>query len=177
MFNRQNKSALVTGASSGIGKLIARQLIADGFQVFVAARQTDKMQDLASVGARVLRMDISRDEEIQQAVDTILYQVVVIEPGMIETSFGSVVVDGPLKRSGSGAYEKLKRAVTQAMQQSYGKGNRTDPAAIARVVSKAVMAKRPKTRYIIGKYAMPLILIRKWFGDRVFDRILMSQMS
>jgi len=58
MFDRKKKTALVTGASSGMGKAIARQLIADGFQVYVAARQVGKMQDLAQLGARTLRMDM-----------------------------------------------------------------------------------------------------------------------
>ena len=35
--------ALVTGASSGIGKEIARQLLADGLEVYVAARRIKKI--------------------------------------------------------------------------------------------------------------------------------------
>jgi short-subunit dehydrogenase len=274
MFDKQKKTALVTGASSGMGKAIARQLIADGFQVYVAARQIDKMQDLANLGAQTLRMDISRDEDIQAAVSTILsevdaidvlvnnagfglygpveeigmgearYQfevnvfgtarltqlllpamraksagtivnitsmggkvytplgawyhatkhalegwsdclrlelaefgirVVVIEPGLIETGFGDVVADGLLKRSGSGAYAGLVQAVTKATRQSYGQGSNTAPEVIARVISKAVRSSRPQTRYAAGKYAKPMIWIRKWLGDRMFDRIVMSQ--
>ncbi|TIX97143.1 MAG: SDR family NAD(P)-dependent oxidoreductase, partial [Mesorhizobium sp.] len=38
MFDRQKRTALVTGASSGMGKEIAKRLIQDGFQVYVAAR-------------------------------------------------------------------------------------------------------------------------------------------
>ncbi|TJX13847.1 MAG: SDR family NAD(P)-dependent oxidoreductase, partial [Mesorhizobium sp.] len=44
MFDRQKKTALVTGASSGMGKEIAKRLIQDGFQVYVAARQIDRME-------------------------------------------------------------------------------------------------------------------------------------
>ena len=68
----QQKTALVTGASSGMGKEIARRLIEDGFVVYVAARHVEKMDDLARLGARTLRMDISKDEQIQLAVDTII---------------------------------------------------------------------------------------------------------
>ena len=49
-------------------------------------------------------------------------------------------------------------------------------SVIADVVSEAVGARRPKTRYAAGKYAKPMIAIRKWFGDRMFDRVIMSQM-
>ncbi len=49
-MNTQNintpKVALITSASSGIGKAIAFQLISDGLTVYVAAKRIEKMQDL-----------------------------------------------------------------------------------------------------------------------------------
>jgi NADP-dependent 3-hydroxy acid dehydrogenase YdfG len=66
------KVALVTGASSGMGKEIAKRLIQDGFVVYAAARQVDKMDDLAKLGAKPLRLDISKEEEIEATVATIL---------------------------------------------------------------------------------------------------------
>jgi hypothetical protein len=47
---------------------------------------------------------------------------------------------------------------------------------IADVVSRAVKAAKPRTRYVAGKYAAPMLFMRKWFGDRMFDRVIMSQM-
>ena len=43
--------ALVTGASSGMGKVIARRLIRDGLTVIVAARRVEQMADLKALGA------------------------------------------------------------------------------------------------------------------------------
>jgi NAD(P)-dependent dehydrogenase (short-subunit alcohol dehydrogenase family) len=273
---RQQQTALVTGASSGIGKAIAKRLIEDGFLVYVAARHVDKMNDLAALGARPVRLDISREDQIKSAVDTILadvgavdvlvnnagfglygpvedvpidearYQfevnvfgparltqlllpamrkkgggtivnitsmggriytvlgswyhatkhalegwsdclrlevaqfgirVVVVEPGLIETAFGDVATGAMMKRSGSGAYAELTQAVAKSTKGAYEPGRATNPEVIASVVSKAVKAKRPRTRYVAGKYARPMITIRKWLGDRVFDRIIMSQMG
>ena len=37
------KTALVTGASSGMGKVIAKQLIRDGLTVIVAARRVEQI--------------------------------------------------------------------------------------------------------------------------------------
>jgi NADP-dependent 3-hydroxy acid dehydrogenase YdfG len=74
MLDKQKKIALVTGASSAIGKEIAKRLIKDGFQVYVAARQVKKMDDLAKLGATPIRMDISKEEEIKAAVDIVLRQ-------------------------------------------------------------------------------------------------------
>jgi hypothetical protein len=52
--------ALVTGASSGIGKAIAERLLADGYVVYAGARRVDRMADLAEMGATAIRMDITR---------------------------------------------------------------------------------------------------------------------
>lgn len=274
MTDSRIKTALVTGASSGMGKEIAKQLIADGMRVYVAARRVEQMADLAKLGARVLELDISRADQIMIAADTILaeaggvdvlvnnagfglygavedipvddarYQfevnvfgparltqlllpamrargtgtivnitsmggkiytplgawyhatkhalegwsdclrlelapfgirVVIVEPGLIETAFGEVVSKGMLARSGQGAYAAITRAVTKSTQEAYGHGRYTSASVIAKVVSKAVKAGKPRTRYVAGALAKPLIFMRKWFGDRMFDRMVMSQ--
>ena len=66
-----SKTVLITGASSGMGKEAARKLLADGYQVFVAARRVDRMADLEQLGATAIAMDISKDEEIVAAVEAI----------------------------------------------------------------------------------------------------------
>ena len=46
---------------------------------------------------------------------------------------------------------------------------------IADVVSSAINSKNPRTRYAAGKFAKMLICLRVWLGDRIFDRIILSQ--
>src|SRR5258707_7358997 len=46
--NLVDKSILVTGASSGIGKATAKLLAANGARLIVAARSFDKLQSLAN---------------------------------------------------------------------------------------------------------------------------------
>lgn len=88
MFTQEKKTALVTGASSGMGKAIARRLIQDGYQVYVAARHVEKMADLASLGAQPLRMDISLDAEIVSGVETILAQTGGVDVLVNNAGFG-----------------------------------------------------------------------------------------
>ncbi|MCA7014853.1 oxidoreductase [Dickeya dadantii] len=274
MFTQEKKTALVTGASSGMGKAIALRLIKDGYQVYVAARNIEKMADLARLGAQPLRMDISRDEEIVSGVNTILAQtggvdvlvnnagfglygpveeigidearyqfevnlfgaarltqlllpamrarrsgriinvssmggkmysilgawyhatkhalegwsdclrlevaefgikVVIVEPGVIETGFGDAANDSIVKRSASGPYGHLVKRVSMSIKNTYGQGTGSSPEVIAEVVSRAVKSSKPRTRYAAGKFAKMLIRMRVWLGDRLFDRIILSQ--
>ena len=61
-----NNRAIVLGASSGIGRELARQLAAQGYALGIAARRTERLQELAAELPRktVLQtMDASRPEE------------------------------------------------------------------------------------------------------------------
>ncbi|MBU6341012.1 MAG: SDR family NAD(P)-dependent oxidoreductase [Bacteroidetes bacterium] len=100
--------------------------------------------------------------------------VVLLEPGIIETEFGSVMLDNIRKFSGNGAYKGLVARLIAATEKMYAQGG-TKPAVIARTVARIVNASNPKTRYRVGKLAKPMVWMRIHLGDRLFDRIVMSQ--
>lgn len=101
--------------------------------------------------------------------------VVVIQPGIIGTEFGDLMIDPMLERSGDGPYAELTQAMAAASRTSYQPERSSSPSVIADVVAKALAARRPKTRYAAGRMAKLSIWGRKWLGDRIFDRFVMSQ--
>jgi len=104
--------------------------------------------------------------------------VVVIEPGIIATEFGDVMIEPMLERSGSGPYSRLAQSVAKTTRESYEKeGAASPPSVIAGAIVKAISSGKPKTRYVAGKLAKPLIFIRQFLGDRIFDKAVMSQVK
>ena len=70
--NKNARVILITGASAGMGKATAKQLIEQGHIVYGAARREDKMTDLVEMGGYALRMDVTDEAEVIAAVDKIL---------------------------------------------------------------------------------------------------------
>ncbi len=270
------KVILITGASSGIGKAIALQLISEGHIVYGAARRVEQMQDIIEAGGRALKMDVTNPDEVQSAVDTVesehgridvlinnagyaIYgavedttiddarrqfevnlfglarltqavlpgmrkhhsgkiinmssmggkvytplgawyhatkhalegwsdclrlelapfgiEVVIIEPGIIETEFGDVMIGPMMERSGKGAYAFLTEKIQRATISSYKKGGGSPASVIAQTVSGAIRSNHPRTRYAAGKFAKLMIAVRALVSDRLFDKLVMSQVK
>jgi 3-oxoacyl-[acyl-carrier protein] reductase len=60
--------ALVTGASEGIGRVIALHLAANGYRVAAAARSTERLEELAGqVGVHPITLDVTDEEAVHEA--------------------------------------------------------------------------------------------------------------
>ena len=95
------KVALVTGASSGIGKETALELSKRGFIVYGAARRTDKMKDLAAKGIHTLPLDVTNDESMVGCVNGILAKEGRIDVLVNNAGYGSygAIEDVPMEEA------------------------------------------------------------------------------
>ncbi len=95
------KVALVTGASSGIGKMIAQELKSAGFRVYAAARRVDRMADLEKEGIVPIALDLTEDESIAACVNSILSAEKHIDVLVNNAGYGSygAIEDVPMEEA------------------------------------------------------------------------------
>ena len=265
------KIVLVTGASSGMGKELARLLADQGHRVYAGARRLEKMKELESAGVMPIAMDVSKDKDNKHAIEQIIHNesridtlvnnagfglygpveeitledaryqfevnifgvasltkyvlphmrnqrsgriinvssmggkmytplgawyhatkhalegwsdclrletkqfgidVVLVEPGAIRTDFGEVVSQSLSKYMDGSAYRNMIEPYIKLMNSPRFATMGTDATVLAKVMAEAVNATKPKTRYVKGMMAKPLMFIRKYFGDRFFDFVI-----
>lgn len=96
-----NKVALVTGASSGIGKATVEQLLKDGYTVYAAARRVDKLKELEIKGSRTLELDVTQDASMQMAVTQMVREAGRIDVLINNAGYGSygALEDVPLEEA------------------------------------------------------------------------------
>ncbi|MGW0041867.1 oxidoreductase [Rhodococcus sp. NPDC003348] len=92
------KTALVTGASSGIGEATARTLADLGYTVYGAARRTGRLQKLTDHGIRPLAMDVTDDPSATAGIDRIIAETGRIDVLVNNAGYGSygAIEDVPL---------------------------------------------------------------------------------
>jgi NAD(P)-dependent dehydrogenase (short-subunit alcohol dehydrogenase family) len=64
--------ALITGASSGIGKNAALSLLAEDYIVYGAARRVKRIEDIVARGGHAIEMDITDQASVEAGVDQVL---------------------------------------------------------------------------------------------------------
>ncbi len=85
----ERKVAIVTGASSGIGKEIARHLKRNGMNVYALARRVNAMNDLDDLGIHTKYVDVSDYDSIDEAVSEIFEEAGRIDVLVNNAGYGS----------------------------------------------------------------------------------------
>jgi short-subunit dehydrogenase len=100
--------------------------------------------------------------------------VVVIEPGSIQTEWGAIAADNLRATSGQGPYAEQANAMAASLDASSTPGYwlASRAGVVAKAVTKAATARRPRTRYAVGFGAKPLIWTRRLTSDRAFDALI-----
>jgi short-subunit dehydrogenase len=268
------KVVLITGASAGMGKETASLLAKNGYIVYGAARRLNKMEELRPQGVKLLTMDVTNDQSMQQGVHRIIqeegridvlvnnagfgsygavedvtiadakYQldvnlfgaarliqlvlpqmrkqqsgkvvnissiggkiatplgawyhaskfaleglsdalrnevkpfgidIIIIEPGGIKSEWGGIAIENLAKTSGHTAYKSLVDKFVGVFKATEAKN--PEPRIIAELIQKAIIAPKPKARYVAGYMARPAVIARKLLSDRMMDKMIMSQME
>ena len=68
-FSLQNKTALITGGTSGIGLLTAKRFIAHGVKVVITGRRTSGDEIAQQIGADFIAADLCKPEEVKAMVE------------------------------------------------------------------------------------------------------------
>ena len=275
-----SKVGLITGCSTGIGKVTAQHLAGRGWTVYATARRLSDVSDLAAAGYRTLALDVTDEASMVAAVrtiedaegavgvlvnnagysqsgaiesvslervrrqfetnvfgtvrmtqlvlpamrrrrrgkivnvgsmggrftfpgggyyhatkyaleaitDALRFEVagfgidaILIEPGLIRTAFGESAgrsVEG--WSDGPDAYTAFNETIARTTRAAYEGGPMSrlggGPETVALTIERAIVAKKPKTRYTVTASANVLLTIRKLLPDRAWDAFVASQM-
>ena len=101
----------------------------------------------------------------------------VIEPGAINTEFGDVMYDPMVERAAGTPYENMSNQLSRTTKRLYDNEEGSPVDIISNLVVKAIESTKPKRRYVAGKFAKPMLFVRRWFGDAIYEKAIMAQLK
>lgn len=136
MFDLKGKTAIVTGASSGLGADAARAYAQHGANIALFARRKDKLvalsEELSAAGAKVLAVpcDVTNEQEIELSVDAVIKEFgridILLNNAGIAVHGGIHTLsqedwDRSMNTNVKGVFLVSKHVVPHMMKQNYGK--------------------------------------------------------
>jgi NAD(P)-dependent dehydrogenase (short-subunit alcohol dehydrogenase family) len=100
--------------------------------------------------------------------------VVIVEPGSVATPIWTKGAGKMLPEEAEALYGAGIRAMKAAVETTASQG--ISPDVVARVIHQALTARRPRTRYLVGRMAYVRVLVQK-LPDRLRDRLLLRRLT
>lgn len=151
MPQSSSRVAIVTGASAGIGSAVARKLAQDGFQVVLAARRRERLQQLeqeiTAGGGTALAVptDVTRLDELQRLVQ--------------KTTLAYGRIDVLVNNAGVGYRSPLEYIPLEAIRHNF-ETNLFGPIALTQLVIPIMRAQQKgyivNVSSVAGRIARPL---------------------
>ena len=66
------RTVLITGCSSGVGRATARAYLSEGWTVYATARTVEDVDDLSSAGAQTRELDVTRPAQCRDVVEEVV---------------------------------------------------------------------------------------------------------
>lgn len=101
----EEKVVFITGASAGFGHDTAKELLKKGYTVYASARRLEPMADLREMGATLIKVDVTKDDEVKKAVDQIMK-----DKGQIDIVYGN---------AGYGTYGNIENISIDEIKYQY----------------------------------------------------------
>ncbi len=98
--------------------------------------------------------------------------MVIIEPGAIKTNWGIIAADHLIESSKGTAYEQTGTMMANNLRNMYLSNTISDPAVVRKAIVRAVNARRPCTRYRIGRMANAIVFFHWLLPTRWWDAFL-----
>ena len=109
--------------------------------------------------------DCLRNELREFGIDVIL-----IEPGAIETNWADTAGKNLIKNSGEGVYQEQAQKKAAKYEKMYGEGGMAaEPEVVADAIIKAAQSSHPKARYAVPAHAKLIIFFRWLLPDSIYD--------
>lgn len=98
-------------------------------------------------------------------------QAILVEPGIINTTRWSTHRGiAAQATSASSPYARMFRRAEDLADQRVERV-KTQPLDVAKTVDEALTVDHPRMRYVVGRTAAAVILLRRYLPERVFDRV------
>lgn len=141
----QNRSVLITGCSSGIGRCAAQRLRERGYRVYASARQPEDVARLRDEGFEALALDLRDSASIATAVDRVLEET----NGRLYGLFNNGAYGQP------GAVEDLSRQALRAQFETNLFGTHELTCRVIRAMRVQGEGRVVQNSSVLGLVALP----------------------